>query len=180
MRSGPSGRPDKLPEDKETNRRATDGITLHEKTSLRPLRSLPFSNVTALASEGQRLVVVSDGGTTVSELDSHLKQRRSMTSSLRVGALALIGRDLLAVGSYECDRNQGEIAMTDMRSGRVVWRSHVAVAPIAISARSDALIVGDGKCGSPLHSELYKLSMVDGKVRSRAELPGTGLHQVLA
>jgi hypothetical protein len=45
------------------------GITLHDKTSLRPLRTGAFSNVTKLASSGERLVVVHDGGTTVSELD---------------------------------------------------------------------------------------------------------------
>jgi hypothetical protein len=156
------------------------GITLHDKASFRPLRDATFSNVTYLAASGERLVVVHDDGTTVSELDPHLKLRRSMTSALRVGAISVIGENLLAIGSYECDRDRGETALIDVRTGHALWRSNAAVAPIAISARSKSLIVGDAKCGAPLHGILYKLSIVSGEVLSQTELPGTGLHQVLA
>jgi len=48
-----------------------------------------------------------------------------------------------------------------------------APAIIAISAQAKSLIVGDGKCGMPLHGVLYRLAIGNGEVLSQKELPGT-------
>ena len=156
------------------------GVRLYEASSLRPIHSVMLADSSILEERDGRLIVVHANSHKVSELSADLGIRSTITTERRVSSVAPLSGGRLVVSSQECDESRGEVALYDMPSQRIIWRSVVATSPGSLLEHGDVLLVGNGACGGDRSGFVYVLDIRSGRVVDRIKLPSSGVGEMLA